>query len=80
MKWLCNVLSWHFTCLAAALVILSVLAMSPQGVRANDPSPDGGFGGYCPTDCIEISCNCSCTDTNGYEVGCSGGPDCPCPD
>lgn len=70
MKWFCNVLSWHFACLALALLVLGstvltakVAADSPPLTTAQDPPP--------PPPDPPPNMVCSCDDP-GY---C---PYCPC--
>ena len=69
MKWLCNVLSWHLTCLAVALVILSFLAMPTQGVRANDPSSYGYGQAYCSISGPEEFCPYAGCQINNDSAG-----------
>jgi hypothetical protein len=70
MKGMFGFLSRGFACSAVALVILSVLAMPTQGVRANDP--DGGDGGG------DSLCFCTGGVPEDCDVwSCTGGPDCP---
>lgn len=38
MKWFCNVLSWHFACLALALLVLGSTAITAK-VAADSPPP-----------------------------------------
>lgn len=64
MKWLCNVLSWYFTCLAVALLSLLVGSFVLNAkVKANSPATYDPYStvcggcqgasiygpGYCPT-------------------------------
>lgn len=72
MKGMYDFLSRGLACLAVALVILCVLAMPTQEVRANDPGggPDGDVP-YC--DCVPDIVGESGTC---YGTGCTG-PVCP---
>jgi hypothetical protein len=68
MKGKYEFLSRSFACLATALVILGVLAMPAQDVRANDPSPDGGP--IFPCSCPDFTSDCPfalCTGVNPLE-------------
>lgn len=81
MKGMYSFLSRGFACLAVALVIVSVLAMPTQGLRANDPSPDGGnhtscFCAYLEGSCDENRCDGPAEDNCGG--GCAGYDDCLC--
>lgn len=70
MKKMCIFLSRSLACLMAALVILSVLALPTQGIRANDPSQDEGNSGspcFCAQD---FDWDCSA-------FNCFGDPSCP---
>jgi hypothetical protein len=73
MKGMYGFLPRGFACLAVALVILCVLALPAQGVRANDPSPDGGdsgeascYGTFQPPDCHLNEC---INDITGKDEG-----------
>lgn len=79
MKWLYNVLSWHLTCLAVALVILSVLAMPTQGVRADNPSSYGYGSEYCEgNEPPEFCPGFHCLYGDGGDAGCCCSPTCGC--
>lgn len=43
MQWFYNVLSWHFACLALALLVLGITPLAGR-VMANSPA-SGGNGG-----------------------------------
>lgn len=67
MREIHSFLSRGLACLATALVIVSVLAMPTQGIRANDS------GGPTPDPC---TCNPLCPDWPG-EDDCAGAYGCP---
>lgn len=73
MKGMYGFLSRGVACMAVALVILSVLAMPTQGVRANDPSPDNNTSPCSP--CSANSQPCSQWGCYGDLVEC-GWMDC----
>jgi hypothetical protein len=83
MKEMYSFLSRSLACLMAALVILSVLAMPTQGVRANDPSQGGGNSGGVPCGCAQdFDWDCSifgCYGDPSCPIACSGFTPCDCP-
>jgi hypothetical protein len=72
-------LSRSLACLAVALVILSVLAMPAQGVRANDPSPPPDGQNSCeffyP---IEFCPSYNCLTPQGHYAGYKCSYSCGC--
>lgn len=83
MKGMFGFLSRGFACLAVALVILFVLAVPTQGVRANDPPSSGGTSGssscgtdvYCPY-CSGSIPTCSQWACLGDDIECGEEPCC----
>ncbi len=69
MRWFCNVLSWHFACLALALLVLGITPLAVK-VMADNPPPTTSVGnsilcGDCvPTPFSDDECICT-----GYDGG-----------
>lgn len=71
MRWLFNVLSWNFTCLALALLVLGSIPFAAK-VMADSPPPTTGIGGPNPY-CHVCSGN---TPPCDWWL-CLGDPECP---
>jgi len=79
-------LSFGFTCLATALLVIGILAMPTQGVWANDPSGGGPLAIDCASMCScdnSPTCLDTCSDSRGCNTECHCQPyvdaeDCVC--
>lgn len=72
MRWLFNVLSWHFACLALALLLLRITPLAAK-VMADSPPPTTSIG---PPPDYNCYCNNGDPDDCGDFGGCVGGANC----
>lgn len=68
MRWFFNVLSWHFACMALALLVLGSIPLAAN-VMADSPPLTTGTHPYCPY-CSDNTSPCGWNACLGDDVGC----------